>query len=275
VTKQWISRNKKKDSIIIKISSRLKPLTILIILLVCCSCSGNQKKTSTKDKTGEKTSQNWDAETVSEPEELKIHVSKYRILPIDESSEDRSLNQFVSKLKDIVKRKDLSRLIACLDTGIVLSYGGGMQGIEIFLEEWKLNTHPERSELWPKMRHFLILGGAWDTDKKDEFNFPYAQSDRFFEKIDFDFDWYVTAVCISKQTVVYQEPLTNAKKIALLSYEIVKIINRGDSFIEVQTIDKTISGFVKKEQIILSADSYPVLQKVNGEWKIISFAPYD
>jgi hypothetical protein len=92
---------------------------------------------------------------------------------------------------------------------------------------------------------------------------------------DFDFDWYVTAVCISPETNVYRKPLENAEKTALLSYEVVRILDRGDDFIQIQTIDKKVTGFVKKDRLILSADSYPILEKINDEWKIVSFAPYD
>lgn len=253
----------------------MKTFNLLIILLICCSCSGNQKDIPAKQKAEERVPETQVPEAVVKSEELTNHVTKYRILPIDQISEDPSLKRFVSKLKGIIQRKDLNGLIQCLDTGIVVSHGGGMYGIKTFLKEWKMNEHPERSELWPKTERYLSLGGAWDSDKKEEFNFPYAQSDRFFEKMDLDLDWYVTAVCTSKKTIVYREPFLNAKKIALLSYEIVKVIDRCDNFIEVQTIDKKIAGFVEKEQIILSADSYPILQKVNEEWKIVSFAPYD
>lgn len=253
----------------------MKAIQHLLIILIGCSCSSKQKDHSARHKTEGKLLEIQDVKAGVKPEELKIHATKYRILPVDQSSDEPSLKQFVSRLKGIVKRKDLPEFINCLDTGIVISYGGGMSGIKTFIEEWELNEHPERSELWLKMEQFLSLGGAWDSDKKDEFNFPYAQSDRFFKNMDLDFDWYVTAVCISSKTIVYQEPLPNTKKVALLSYEIVKIINRGDNFIEVQTIDKKISGFVKKEQIILSADSYPISQKISGEWKIVSFAPFD
>jgi hypothetical protein len=36
-----------------------------------------------------------------------------------------------------------------------------------------------------------------------------------------------------------------------------------------------VTGFVKKNQLILSADSHPIIEKINGEWKITSFAPFD
>ncbi|WP_341904729.1 hypothetical protein [Fluviicola taffensis] len=252
----------------------MKSIYYLLIVLISCSCSGEPKEVQTKEKTEKPTSEIRNEKISSKPEELQIHSTKYCIVPIDETSEDESLQAFVSKLKGIVKRKDLAGLLNCLDTGIVVSWGGGMHGVETFLEEWKLNKQPKKSPLWVKMKHLLELGGAWEDDKK-EFRFPYAQCDRFFQNMEFDFDWYVTAVCISSKTNVYQRPLPNAEKTALLSYEVVQILDRGADFIKIQTIDKKVTGFVKKEQLVLSADSYPILEKTNGEWKIVSFAPYD
>jgi|GEM_PF-5230726 len=252
----------------------MKSIHCLLITFICCACSSGHKNVPPKTKVEKQTFEIQHTEIDPKSDEHKIHSTNYRILPVDETAKDKSLQTFVSKLKGIVKRKDLAGLLTCLDTGIVLSWGGGMSGVETFLEEWELNKKPEKSELWPKMEQFLQLGGAWEDDKK-EFRFPYAQCDRFFQNMDFDFDWYVTAVCISPKTNVYRKPFPNAEKTAILSYEVVQILDRGDEFIKIQTIDKKVTGFVKKDQLILSADSYPILEKINNQWKIVSFASYD
>ncbi|MNU77866.1 hypothetical protein D3C71_674490 [compost metagenome] len=148
-----------------------------------------------------------------------------------------------------------------------------MYGIGTFLKEWKLDKKPERSLLWPKMKEFLNMGGAWKDNQKTEFCFPYSQSDRLYPKT--DLDWYLTAVCISPKTIVYLEANLNSKKIGMLSYEIVEILERSEQFTKIRTIDKTISGYVSTNDLIYSASAYPVLEKTNGEWKITSFAPFD
>ncbi|MNY44239.1 hypothetical protein D3C86_1792470 [compost metagenome] len=143
------------------------------------------------------------------------------------------------------------------------------------MSEWKLHSHPEKSGLWPRMKFLLNLGGAWEKNK-EEFRIPYTQCDRFFSHIDRNnLDWYVTAVCIDPETIVYQKPNTKSPKTTILSYEVVRIISRSDHFIEIQTLDKKVAGFVNDQQIIGSAEAYPTLQKVDGTWKITSFAPYD
>ncbi|WP_343747599.1 hypothetical protein [Fluviicola sp.] len=238
-----------------------------------CSDSSSTKVTEADNITEKKTTSV--TEIPRTDSILKVHTSSSYIYPIDQTSDDASLKRFVSRLRQCVERKNLPEFISCLDTGIVVSYGGGMHGIPTFLDEWKLNKQAEKSALWSKMNLFLDLGGAWKDHQKTEFCFPYPQSDILFEHIDQDLDWYRTAVCISPQTIVYEKAATNSKKTALLSYEVLEIMERGDHFIQIRTLDKQVSGFVKTEQLILSADAYPILQKVDGAWKIVSFAPFD
>ncbi|WP_300659796.1 hypothetical protein, partial [Fluviicola sp.] len=158
-----------------------------IILLLIYSCSGSPQKKDVSKAIIQEQKHN-PVENKEEDPELIIHPSKFRIVPIDQSSEDASLKLFVSKLRKIVRQKNLDEFVSCLDTGIVSSYGGGMHGIETFLKEWKLNQKPRESLLWNTMEEFLYLGGAWKDDKKTEFCFPYVQSDLLYPKL--DFDWY-------------------------------------------------------------------------------------
>ncbi len=249
----------------------MQKILFSIILLLIYACSGSSpKKDSTKAEIPEQ-KQN-PVENKEEPE-LIVHASKFRILPIDQSSEDPSLKLFVSKLRKIVRQKKLNEFVSCLDTGIVSSYGGGMYGIETFLEEWNLHQNSKESLLWNTMEKFLNLGGTWKNDQKTEFCFPYVQSDLLYPNL--DFDWYVTAVCISSKTDVHKEANRYSEKIGLLSYEIVQILDKSEQFTKIKTIDKTISGYVSTNDLIYCASAYPVLEKINGEWKITSFAPYD
>jgi len=248
-------------------------LSILLLTLLLISCS-DKKSEKDIEKQEAKPPVDSTLKPTEETSELQIHESKYRILPVDESATDKSLHTFVTKLKEIVSRKDVPGLISCLDTGIVSSWGGGMTGVQTFLVESKLDMYPETSLFWSIMKRYLALGGAWD-DKKRIFRFPYAQCDRFIKDMDLDFDWYFTAVCISPKTIVYDKPASNSKKKAMLSYEVLKFTGSIDGFTKIETTDKKISGFVKEEQLIFSGEAHPILEKINGQWKITSFAPYD
>ena len=219
---------------------------------------------------------NADKELINENKTVEAEQSDYKILPIDESGSDHSLVEFINNLKIVVLRKDTSELFKSLDTAIIVSHGGGIYGINEFSKNWKLDK-PDKSELWPILNQILSMGGTWENDEDKYFCIPYAQSNKAFSKIKYDFDWYFTAVCISPEVTVYQEPNTTSKKLATLNYDIVEMdpdFMKSD-FTKIHTIDKKIQGYVKTKDLIYSADQHLVIKKIGDNWKITAFAPFD
>lgn len=211
-------------------------------------------------------------EDVNETEQID-----YKILPIDESGSDRTLVAFISNLKNIVSNKDTAGLFKSLDTLITVSYGGGVSGIKAFSETWELDK-PDKSKLWTYLNQILSMGGTWENDEGKYFCIPYVQSNKTFSKYKYDFDWYFTAVCISPKVIVYQKPQSNSKTIATLSYDIVEIdqeVSGNSDFTKIHTIDKKVQGYVKTSNIFYSASASLIIKKINNNWKITEFAPYD
>ncbi|TJZ51822.1 hypothetical protein FAZ15_19945 [Sphingobacterium olei] len=210
-----------------------------------------------------------------QPSSMEIGQSDYKILPIDESGSDPTLVAFIDKLKKIVSEKDTSELFKSLDTAITVSYGGGIHGVIEFSKNWKLDR-PEESELWKTLDQILTMGGTWENDG-EYFCIPYAQSEKAFNKHTYDFDWYSTAVCISSDVTVYEQPRTNSLKIATLNYDIVEIDHEftNSEFTKINTIDKRIEGYVKMGTLIHVAAPKLVIRKIDKKWKIAAFAPFD
>ncbi len=204
--------------------------------------------------------------------------AEYRILPTDESINDKSLVEFISDLKEIVSKKETTSLFDMLDPNITVSYGGGIYGIEEFSKHWKLNS-PEESELWNVFDKLLKMGGTWEKDENgaDYFCIPYIHSNKTFSKYDYDFDWPFTAVCVTPIVKVYSKPITNSTEVATLSYDIVEIDSDfiHNDFTKIQTIDKRIHGYVQTLKIMNLAEEHIVIEKRENNWKITSFAPYD
>jgi hypothetical protein len=77
--------------------------------------------------------------------------------------------------------------------------------------------------------------------------------------------------------LVYKTPHTNSEIIARLHYDILEIDHHHsrDQFIKINSIDHTITGYVKQDALEFSADYSLLLKKMDGHWKIISYAPYD
>lgn len=252
----------------------MKKVCFLILPFFIYSCSGPAG--SKKEVNHSKTQKQESVENKSEKEpELAVHPSKFRIVPIDQSSEDQSLQLFVSKLRKIVKQKDLNGLIHCLDTGIVSSYGGGEYGITTFKTRWGLNEKHQDSEIWKLLDLYISMGGAWDDSKKSRFCFPYLKSNSIYSRLKLDLDCYSMVTCTAPRVIVYQQANINSKKIGVLSYEVLTATNVSGEFTWIETVDESISGCILTKHLMRCYENHPVLEKIDEEWKITSFAPYD
>ena len=248
------------------------PILLLALLLVSCS---NEKPKKALPKSEVKPQPEEILIPVEDTNKLPIHETKYQILPVDESSEDPSLEKFISRLKGIIRRKNTEELIQCLDTGIVVSWGGGEYGIETFRKNYGLNSKHEKSGIWKTLDQYISMGGAWNNMEKSSFCFPYIQSNVLYERLNEDLDCYSYATCMDPKVIVYEKPSNNSKKISILSYEVVIAINTSKEFTKIQSIDQTISGYVLTKQLFRCYNPHPVIEKIDGNWKITSFAGYD
>ena len=208
------------------------------------------------------------------------NVKDYKILPIDESKSDPSLVDFIKRLNIIVSQKDTTALYSIIDTAIIVSYGGGLYGKSAFIESWKLND-PENSELWKAMKRILKLGGTFEKgdDDKKIFIIPYANSNKAYEILDSELDCYSTAVCINSHEPVYQSNDIKSKIIGYLQYDFVVLPDDSKSngqLVKIKMYNNKIEGFIDKNSLVYCADRKLDLQKDNtGQWKIMSFAPFD
>ena len=215
----------------------------------------------------------------------KDHISRqkekdFKSLPIDQSSKDPTLVEFIKRLKVIIIQKDTSALYNQFDSAIAVSFGGGLYGKEAFKERWNL-VNPAKSELWNSLLQILKLGGVFEKaeNNKELFNIPYANSNTTYEKLDPDYDCFNTAVCINSHEPVFQTKSFNAKTISYLQYDFVILLDNPDQnsqLVKIQTFNKKSKGFINKNSLIYCADPKLCLQKNRaGQWKIISYAPYD
>ena len=231
-------------------------ISILIIIGSLISCSNNNENDKIITKTDSLNNNN-------KNDRLKIQ-------PIDESSKDSSLVNFISKLKNIINKQDTSSLFSILDSNIVSSYGGGLYGKVDFVDNWNLKSNSK--ELWYVLNKAVSLGGVFE-DNDTTFRMPYCQSDRFFQ--DTNIDWYELAVSVKPQVKVYEKNNKSSKIVGVLDYDILHVLDIGNNFIKISTTDSIIKGYVERNDIYFSAEYILILQKNNEMWKIKSFAPYD
>jgi hypothetical protein len=204
-------------------------------------------------------------------------LSEYKILPRDESTSDFELVSFINSLKTIISNQDTAKFFSVLDKNIIVSYGGGITGIEEFSKNWNLKK-PGNVELWIVLKQIINLGGTWESDEDGKFFcIPYTQSNKLFGKYTYDFNWYITAVCTSSKTKVFKEPKLSSEVLGNLRYDIVEIDPDASNinFTKINTIDKKTQGYVKTSDLIYSAGPHLILRKQNASWKITAFAPFD
>ncbi len=202
----------------------------------------------------------------------------YKILPADESKGNTSLTRFIITLKAIVANKDTNELFRTLDPNIIVSYGGGLNGIKEFSNYWNLNN-PDETGLWKLLSQELKYGGTWEKDEIGKyFCIPYTHSAKAFKKINFGFDWYITAVCVDAKAKVYQrEEVDDEYCCGVLNYDIVLIDldYYREKFAKISSIGNRLNGYVLTEDLLYAADPHLVIRNINGNWKITAFAPFD
>lgn len=252
---------------------RIQKLTIIVLIITSCQNSVNKNLEEKDEQNSTDTSS-----VVNENVNPKWSESIFNVEPIDESITDKSLIKFISNLKSTIKKKDTTELFKMIDDSIVVSYGGGLYGKNEFRIEWGLNE-PNNSKIWSTMNFLLKYGGAWDHD--DEFGkhfvIPYYQSDNILGKIDYDFDWYRTAICNNSNVKVFKNESPNSVVIDSLNYSLVELISNSPkrTFEKIKILDKNLIGYVYSSQLNYLSDCTIVLVKKDAKWKIVSFAPYD
>lgn len=213
-----------------------------------------------------------------------------KVYPIDESKIDSSLTVFLDSLKYITISKDTARLYMMLDKDIVTSAGGMLIGKQAFIERWAL-TKPDSSDLWIVLTELIKLGGVFDTfENKKYFVLPYANANKLIypimQKYQIDIDPYSTTVCTNKNVPVFERPDLKSAIIGRLTYDIVfsdyvKTQEHNKNYVTgiywdyISTYDNKTKGWVNSDDFYLYGSLRLNIEKMNSEWKIVSFLPFD
>jgi hypothetical protein len=211
---------------------------------------------------------------------------KYKIYPKDEYKKDKLLVLFLDKLNTCIENKDTSTLFKLFNEDIVSSYGGGSYGISGFIDYWRLND-TGKTELWDSFKDVLKYGGVFDNDNGNKiFTIPYYNSNKLFPDIGKkEVSPFSIMICVEPQTAVRNSPDLNSKIRGYLDYDIV-ILNDGlnDTYSKIHkdpkwvyacTVDNKLFGWIQIEKLESFANRRLILELKNGEWKVLSFAPFD
>ncbi len=172
-----------------------------------------------------------------------------------------------------MKTRDSSYITRILHHNVI-SQIAGAPGTKTFQKAWQ----PElpTSQLWPTLSQILLLGGSFQDGLYSDTAFcaPYIYSE--FPN---DLDPFEYQVITGGNVDVRQEPSQRSRRVARLSYAIVKSVppsgaKAGKQWVKVVMLGGQV-GYVRRESIRSPLDYRACFEKVDGKWKLVALVSGD
>jgi len=147
------------------------------------------------------------------------------------------------------------------------------RGIEEFRRRW--DFHDDASPLWDELRKAVHLGGAYVKDDKGRTRFctPYVAA-----KWPTTIDPFGFGAIVSADVLVKDEPSSESRTLAVLTYEVVKVqdwevADRTPGFPQKWTRIEVGGkpGFVPEQQIRSPIEHMACFASAGGAWRLVSF----
>ncbi|HET9252191.1 MAG TPA: SH3 domain-containing protein [Candidatus Eisenbacteria bacterium] len=192
--------------------------------------------------------------------------------PVDEAVRQPDFFSFRAQLQAAIARRDTAAVIAALDPGVRLSFGGH-GGLADFRTMWLV---PDRLEtLWREMGTVLALGGSFQGSSR--FVAPYV----FSEWPSQGADAFEHVAVIGSNVRVRAEPRQDAPVIARLSYRIVAVGSgapaRGPEAREwvAVRLEDGRKGYMSRAYVRSPVDYRILCSKTPRGWVVDSFVAGD
>ena len=215
----------------------------------------------------------------SESESFK----KYQLIPVDDSSDDKEFRSFIKDFRKAVARRDIEYIKKHISSKIVRSFDDDGTGADGFFETWKLDSSYKKSPFWDEMERVLATVPASSEEEGIRYYvFPYV-----FDKFPGDeYDSYSYAAVTAKKVNVRKTASEKGKVIAVLDYEIVKIIEvtpekkkvmvsgKSGSWVKVQTSSGK-KGYIFDYYLHSPIGYRAIFKKYPETWKLTHFITGD
>lgn len=181
--------------------------------------------------------------------------------PKDESAKDKTLSAFLTKLKDVLKRKDRDGLLATLSPDIDAGLRG-MVGPGAFYTAWGLSD-PD-SSAYGVLSQILTMPGVMVGE---QYCAPYVSV-----QFPADLDRSKHQVVLNPNVKVRETGSATSKVVATLSYEIVQVLDRGPEWTKVRT-QAGVDGYIPIAYLYSPAGYRACIGKgADGAWQVQSLA---
>lgn len=178
--------------------------------------------------------------------------------PKDESGRDGTLTAFLTRLRDVLRRKDRDALLTMLAEDVEPGIGT-LRGPSAFAVAWELSD--PNSGIYALIAQIRSMPGVWVAD---QFCGPYVGIE--FPK---DLDPSNHQVVLNPNVKLRETPSQSGRVLATLSYNIVEVIER-DTWMKVKT-ESGLTGYMESAYIYSPAAYRMCLAKdSSGMWRIAS-----
>lgn len=180
----------------------------------------------------------------------------WNLPPVDNSSIDPPLVEYLTVLRATIEAKDVEGLLAAIRPDIKNGLGGDDDGAEMFIRGWSLDTNPETSEVWEVLGKLLKLGGNWYGS--DEYCVPHLEG-AFPDQL----DPFQYALVTGENVRLRRNPSTGSATEGSLTWEIVQIMAVNGDWTQIRTHTGK-SGFVHSDFIHSPTDYRACFRADNG-----------
>lgn len=208
---------------------------------------------------------------------------KFQLIPVDASSDDKKFQSFIKDFRKAVARKDIEYIKKHISSQIVYSVDEGGSGADGFYAAWNLDRSYKKSAFWDEMERVLATVPASSEEEGiGYYVFPYV-----FDKFPGDeYDSYSFAAVTAKKVNVRETSSQKGKVVAVLDYEIVKIIEvtpekkkvrvsgKPGSWVKVET-SSGIKGYIFDYYLHSPIGYRAIFKKYPETWKLTHFLTGD
>lgn len=196
----------------------------------------------------------------------QAHLQLRTLEPVDEGRTDPSWTAFRDRLLGAVRARDRSFVLSIVDPEVKTSFSDQRDGLDGFQRQWELHD-PTRSPLWNVLEEILTLGGTFTAP--GIFCGPYVST-----QFPSDVDAAYHEVVIRESVPVFDQPSTDSRVVARLSFDIVKtepsdvperIEGQGWVFVH---LSNGQSGYVQKVNVRSPLDYRACFAKTGVSWRM-------
>lgn len=187
-----------------------------------------------------------------------------RLPPVEQCSAEAGFDEFRTRLKNVVARRDEDALLAMLSDDVEVNFGGDV-GPALFSANWKF-PEPGQSHVWAELDEALSQGCARSGDALVAPSFV----SQFPEQLD-AFETLILPPAAQLRSAKTESSAASGP----LDWHLARIVDGADdSWVEVKLVDGR-PGFVRWKEAVRPLDYRLVFEKRDGGWRITAFVAGD